>query len=191
MLNVALCGGIGHGKDTVAGYLVARYRYVAISIAEPLKRVAMEIFGLERRHVFGTQQDKLEELAHVRDAAGLPQTPRRILEWLGTEGFRTLDPDVWMKLAQRRAQEANAHGIPVVFSDTRFANEFDMARGLNAAVWHVLKIGGEQLRTGHQSDEEWRTIRKDATIAAHAGDIAGLQASVDQILAGGGLDRFI
>ncbi len=173
---IGLCGDIGCGKSTVAKFLQAEYGYESAAFATKLKDVARQVFGLESRHVYGTQADKAEELEHVTDAAGNRRTPRYILEWLGTEGFRTIDPDVWVKYAVRLLTPGHHY----VFEDVRFRNEFDAIRQLGGLVWEVVRVGGPEQggRTGHRSDEEWRAVNKDKLVVARHGDMDGLRQSV-------------
>lgn len=163
---VAMCGAIGSGKDTVAGHLVKEYGFQPISIAGPLKEVAREIYGLEHRHVYGTQEDKAEHLPHVVGPDGCLRTPREILEWLGTEGFRTIDPDTWLNLALRSIENFRNAGHGCVVTDTRFANEFGALRKAGGVVWQTIKEGGRQEATGHESDAAWREYLRTNTPAA-------------------------
>lgn len=50
-----------------------------------------------------------------------PVTPRRFLQWLGTDIFRSVDPEVWTRVVIRQARETDARNI--VISDVRFPNE--------------------------------------------------------------------
>jgi hypothetical protein len=180
---IAVTGGIGAGKDTVAKHLSAQHGFQRISIAEPLKRIAQDVYGLEHRHVFGSQNDKAEELPDVQSANGKPRTPRQILEWLGTEGFRSIDPDTWVKLAMRRADAFLDDGVSVVITDTRFENEFEAVKQRGGEIWVIRKVGGRQETSNHASDVDrtryfWKHT-PDADLVAPAGDLAGLFAQAD------------
>lgn len=182
---VGICGDVGSGKSTVADYLLARHGYVVGSLADKLKLVAMDVFGLERRHVLGSQADKAEELDHVRDAAGTPRTGRRILELLGTEGFRTVDPDVWVKYLCRNVVDPHLRsGERVVIPDLRFPNEFRAVRERGGIVWRTLCVGGPNsgVRTGHVSDEAWRAEAVDYRLVAQYGDLEGLAGQAELAL---------
>lgn len=199
---IGVCGDIGAGKSTVANILKHEHGFAQVSLAYPLKKLAIEIFGLESRHVFGTQTEKDEPIPHVRGADGEPRTARYILEYLGTEAFRTVDPDVWAKLARRRIvelinpslerMEANTEAKPrhaprrVVVPDVRFPNEFERLRELGGVVWKVVRVGFDSPRTGHESDEAWRLESHDAILVASDGDLAGLAREVGDALRIGG-----
>lgn len=181
---VAVCGEIGSGKSTVADHLVQAHGFFEVSMAQPLKQMCQYVFGLEHRHAHGTQADKSEPLDHVRGPLDQRRTAREILQHIGTEGFRAVDPDVWVKLAERRAKKALGDGVPgVVVPDARFENEFDMVRRLGGVVWLVTMAGQERsTEAGHASEEEWRHTAKDALLVARQGDLEGLRLEVDQVL---------
>jgi hypothetical protein len=189
---IGLCGDIGSGKSTVAWFLRMEYGYSEASFAAKLKAVAKDVFGLEERHVNGSQADKAEELDRITDAAGNKRTPRFILEWLGTEGCRTIDPDVWVKYVMRKVDAAlQRHDREArislefslarfVFEDVRFPNEFQAIRDRGGVVWEVVRVGGPEQGgcTGHSSDDAWRHVRKDAHVPARHGDMDGLKRAV-------------
>lgn len=182
---IGLCGDIGAGKDTVANYLHRQYSYAYMQFAYKLKMVALDVFmslGLQHRHVFGTQEDKNEPIPSIVDAAGVPRTGRSILEWLGTEGFRSIDPDVWVKHVM--AQVDSFPGSGFVFNDVRFPNEFAAIRKRGGVVWEVTKVGGPDHdgRTGHASDEAWREEPKDGHLVARFGDLEALYDSTELLL---------
>lgn len=94
---VALLGRQRAGKDTVADYLVKRYGFVKMSLADPVKAVASEIFGM-------TEKD------------------RGLLIQIGNK-MREIDEDVWLNFLLRRIQELGASRI--VIPDVRFVNEYE------------------------------------------------------------------
>lgn len=182
---IGLCGDIGSGKDTVADYLYGIHDYTHVHFADKLKFIALDVFsplGLQDRHVFGTQADKNEPIPGIVDAAGVPRTGRSIMEWLGTEGFRSIDPGVWVKYAMARV-DGNPES-KYVFSDVRFPNEFAAIRKRGGVVWEVTKVGGPDHggRTGHSSDEAWREKPKDGHLVARFGDLQALEDSTELLL---------
>ena len=183
---IVLCGAIGAGKDTVGAHLVKQHGFQTVSIAAPLKELAIHLFGLERRHAFGTQADKSEPLDHVRGPDGAQRTPRQIIEHLGTEGVRAIDPDTWLKLSLRTITAALFDGTPVGVTDARFPNEFEAYQTLGAEVWLVEKTGGVEEFTGHASDTAWREYlaahAPDRVLRAAPGDLATLHTAATQYL---------
>lgn len=182
---IGLCGDIGSGKDTVATHLHVIHGYIRVRFADKLKDVASNVFsrlGLQPRHVFGSQEDKNEPIPSIVDTAGVPRTGRSILEWLGTEGFRSIDPDVWVKYAM--AEVDFRPGAQYVFCDVRFPNEFAAIRKRGGVVWEVTKVGGPDHggRTGHSSDEAWREEPKDGHLVARFGDLQALEDSTELLL---------
>lgn len=120
--NIALMGKAGSGKSTVAGFLV-ELGYERMSFADPLKRIAAELWG------------------------GDAMTDREKLQGLGVFA-RELDPETWVRLFVRRFNDrgrANAiHNctppralMPVVVDDLRFPNEFTMLGGAGFVIVRV------------------------------------------------------
>lgn len=102
------------GKDTVGKVLCDRHGFRPVSFAAALKRAAREIFGLTEAQTDG-------DLKQVVDSFW-GETPRRLLQVLGTEclreGFRD---DVWIKVVERTILMSD-HPRWVV-TDVRFPNE--------------------------------------------------------------------
>ncbi|MDP5128626.1 MAG: hypothetical protein NWP37_02495, partial [Pontimonas sp.] len=63
---------------------------------------------------------------------------RRLLQNLGTEAIRALDPGFWVRIAMKKALEADG---PVVFIDTRFPNEIDAIRRQGGILVRVERPG--------------------------------------------------
>ncbi len=187
---IGLCGDIGSGKDTVAEFLQKGHGYVRVQFACKLKEVALDVFGLlglEDRHVFGTQEDpqfgKDEPIPSIVDAAGVPRTGRSIMQWLGTEGFRSIDPNVWVKYAMARYVDPKPN-MRHVFSDVRFSTEFVAIRERGGVVWEVSKVGGpDHDSRGHVSEQQWKQEPKDAHLVARHGDPQALYDATDLVLA--------
>ena len=99
-------------------------------------------------------------------------TPRHFLQWLGTDIFRSVDPEVWTRAVIRLAQTSRAPNI--VISDARFPNECDetIKKQLTAAGFErviVLRIinttpGAPQPSTSHLSETGIDTLVVDAQI---------------------------
>jgi hypothetical protein len=128
---LGLVGLKQHGKDTAADILVKRYGFSKKAFADLLKRICMEQFDLSHEQVYGDLKEVPDE--RWRDAKGNPRTPRFILQWLGSEGFRTIDPDFWVKAMLR---DIPSNGKTVV-CDVRFLNEAEAIIERGGEIWVV------------------------------------------------------
>lgn len=113
---IGLCGRAGSGKSSVANHLVEKFGATKIAFADPLKRMAMQIWKFTEEQVFGPAEVKEQ----VDPRWGF--SPRQALQFLGTEVCRTqLGKDVWVDALLRRAQQS--HRTLWVVEDVRFVNE--------------------------------------------------------------------
>jgi hypothetical protein len=119
------------------------------SFAEPLKKACQELFLLDDQQLFGTQEQK-EEL----DTRWFGNSPRKILQFVGTELFRNnmdrlmpgLGNDFFIyrfKLWYQKELALNPN-LRVVVSDVRFQNESDS----------IQKLGGIIIKLDRKSDSE-------------------------------------
>lgn len=109
--NIGIVGKMGAGKTTVAKYLEDKYGYQRTSLAEPMRQIVKEFFGVE---------DKSD-----------PRY-RRLMQKLGTDWFRSEDKNVWIRHLLKRCV-----GSGWVVDDVRFLNE---AKVLQGEGWVLLYI---------------------------------------------------
>ena len=168
---IAMCGRAGSGKDTSAriiqelleeNHLVGK----TLAFAGPLKRVCQEIvgsaFSIPPEHFVGSQDEKNSSLEDY----GLPDwSGRKILQFIGTEGFRTIHPEVWPRLCIANAKQllhAGAHGV--IITDCRFLSEEQMVHDAGGVVirTHRSKVEDDfQGIQGHQSELEIAKLKTD------------------------------
>jgi len=144
---IALYGKKQTGKDTSAEILIRMLNERGLTVAttafaEPLKEMCIEILGLERELVYGTNKQK-DRLCHIEwdgfplevrlkysteqlaeDGKDLPRvgqmTVREVLQVMGTDVFRQIYDDVWAQAPFNREWD----GVNVVIiTDCRFPNE--------------------------------------------------------------------
>lgn len=53
---IILCGQAGSGKDTVASFIVADHDATAIALADPMKRLAKQVFGFTEEQLWGPSE---------------------------------------------------------------------------------------------------------------------------------------
>jgi hypothetical protein len=74
---IGVCGKKRAGKDTVGLFLKIHHKFRMIALADPIREIAIELFGLNKAQLDGDLKEKVD----VR--WGL--TPRGIMQKLGTE----------------------------------------------------------------------------------------------------------
>ncbi len=142
---IGLSGFAGVGKDTIADCLVLQHGFVKMSVADPLKRAARDIFDFTngqlwgpsamreapdtrypREHTWGP--DPVNGLytclccKHTCQRGGQPSgpcflTPRYVLQLLGTEFGRHCYDSIWIEVALRTAGRL-LKGKNVAYSST-------------------------------------------------------------------------
>ena len=79
-LLIGLTGYKGVGKDTVADYLCAKYGFIRLSFAKPLKDALAIIFGFTDEQLNGSLKEVKDPYWQI--------TPREAAQFVGTELFR-------------------------------------------------------------------------------------------------------
>jgi len=116
---IGLTGRAGAGKNFVADLFETGLKKAAIlSFASPLYEGASAIFGID----FSKFTRAEKEIPHPELLA---QSPRYILQTLGTEWGRSLiNPNMWIMLLQQRLDKLEAAGFKyAILPDVRFENE--------------------------------------------------------------------
>ena len=131
---IAICGLKRCGKDTLADYIVSRYGFEKVKIADPLKEACKQLFGLTDAQV------ELDEKDVVDDKWGV--APRQILQFVGTEMFQfklqELLPDIGRSFWMRQLLETHKKGC-IVISDMRFVHEYEILKAAQPDLV-VIKI---------------------------------------------------
>jgi hypothetical protein len=190
---IGLSGQAHAGKDTVADFLVEHHGFVKIALADPIKRAAMEWWDFTEEQLWGDLKEEPDqrypaEWRRAAEGSGAHDfqgflTPRHALQQIGTEVARRIDPDVWVRITMRIADQLltpikvegtdawrNYHrtkGITnfydlgpvkgVAISDCRFENEFKAVKE-NGTLVRIKrpKAGLEGEQAQHQSEAEQR-----------------------------------
>lgn len=141
---VGICGLIGHGKDTAAGFLIEQ-GYQRISFAGVLKDTCAALFGWDRILLEGNTPESRAFREQVdtwwANRLDIPDfTPRYALQHIGTDVFRrNFHPDIWVAACERQIEMTDKN---VVISDCRFYNELNVIKrlgGKTAVVWRNEK----------------------------------------------------
>jgi hypothetical protein len=156
---IGICGLIGHGKDTAAGFLIEE-GFHRISFAGVLKDACANVFGWDRELLEGST-DESREWRETPDEwwsarLDIPDfTPRLALQQVGTDVLRThFHPDIWVAACERQVAMAEKD---VVISDCRFFNELGAIKrlgGTTTVVWrHVWWSNASTINKANASDK--------------------------------------
>lgn len=126
---IGIAGLKGAGKDTAATVLHTRYKYRTHAFAAPVKEM-LATMGLNWHELHGDlKEHPLDWLPGV--------TPRKLMTTLGTGWARGIDPNMWVRVVERRLR-ADTEAYHVV-TDVRFENEADLIRRRGGVVIHILR----------------------------------------------------
>lgn len=134
----------------------------SFSFADPLKIIAVQLFGLTEKQCYGTEESKNTHTNFTwenlpdrpfssQDERG-PMTAREFLQYFGTDICRYIKPDIWIESCIGRMQESGTE--LAIVPDIRFPNEADA----------IKKAGGRVIRltrSPHEDEHESETAMND------------------------------
>lgn len=180
---LGLCGYKYHGKDSFAKHLIQNDpRFKRIGLADLLKSICGKVFGLSDEMMNNPELKEMpmaggkiieldDYLRKLRTITGLPEikkqglraeTPRQVLQLIGTEYIRKANPDYWLHRAGRFA-DANPRNN-IVITDVRFKNEAEWVKRRGGKVVQILRIS-KAAEVGGEHESETIDFTPDFTIA--------------------------
>ena len=113
------------------------------NFADTLKRVCIDVLGLTERQCYGTEKEKSattkfnwsDMLFDGEKRTSCPMTAREVMQYVGTDFFRKIYPEVWVDSTIRRI-ETDMPSLAVVV-DCRFPNE---VKGIQNAGGKVIRL---------------------------------------------------
>ena len=132
---IGLAGKAGSGKDTAADILCEYYGFKKLAFAEGLKTMLASV-GFQEP----TRENKEKQIT------GFAFSYRKAAQALGTEWGREVDPDIWVKLLEKKLLALGEGNF--VISDVRFKNEVRLVQKLGG---QIFEIQGRQVDLGGRS----------------------------------------
>lgn len=153
MSIIGLLGRKGHGKDTIADYLVQNYNYSKFAFALSLKDIIKQLFDFNDDQLYGNSKEEIDPR--------WGKSPRWIMQFLGTDVFRnTFGEDFWIKSLKYKIKDYNL----VVISDVRFQNEADFIKEIGGKIWKVERNINNNIYSNHESENNIDQIEYDLLI---------------------------
>jgi dephospho-CoA kinase len=172
MTVIGLTGYAQTGKDTVGEILVRDHGFKRVAFADAVRECVYALNPLIPT-LFGQGFAQHESLQDAVDRDGWEDTKknpavRALLQRMGTEvGREIIDPDIWIKIAERKAHDLRRLGHHVVFTDVRFFNEYEAIELFGGEVWRIERPGTGPVNA-HVSDNinvpVDRIVRNDSTL---------------------------
>jgi hypothetical protein len=178
MGNIGIVGRARAGKDTAGRFFVDGHGYRRVALADPLKEAALAldpIVEVDGSYDYYRLSENVAEFGWER--AKEDAEVRRTLQYLGA-AMRAVDPEIWLRAALAKAQEANEQGVPVVITDVRYRNE---AASLVRAGFHLIHINRPGIpQLDHESERDLGP--EDARyMVQNDGDLARLDEQLERI----------
>lgn len=149
---IGVTGRKGAGKNLSCEGLIG---WSIMSFAWPLKRVCGVVFGLSDEEM---NDPAIKEKVVNRWPF---ESPRKLLQKVGTDMFRQHYPEVWVQSLKSRIAQSSGKNIAI--TDVRFLNEAKALREIGAYIVKVVRPG-EEAHDLHPSETEMETIEPDATV---------------------------
>ena len=125
----------------------------AYNFADPLKRLCISLFGLDREQCYGTDEQK-NSLTDIlwdnvsQDSSGR-MTAREFMQAFGTNICRSIKNDIWVSLCINQIKEENPN--LALIGDCRFKNEIDAVHEAGGKVIYFTR--NSETSDGHDSEK--------------------------------------
>jgi len=180
---IGLAGLARSGKDTFAEYLSQALHFEGngffhkYAFADPLKRSASEMFGIELSVFYGgDEREKIDPHWGI--------SPREMLQKLGTEGGREIfGHDLWIKRAAYvYKKDSKQHFL---ITDVRFEDEASWIRDNGGIIIHISRENGKAEVLSHAS-ETGVEIKPEDIVIDNNGSLRDLKGNAYDVLEGQG-----
>lgn len=158
--DIAMIGRARSGKDTAASRLVHRHNYFRVAFADPVRDAALRLNPLVEA---GTTLAEVVRSVGWEVAKDRYPEVRATLQRVG-ELMRHYDPDWWLNIAARKLDAAKSWNAPVVVTDCRYPNEFEMLSERGFIMVEVLRAESAPRPDEHYSESALDDYLCDTTI---------------------------
>ena len=185
---IGITGRASAGKDTVGNYICAQGQFkgktvAKMACADKLKKICSDVFfdafGVPAEAFFGSQIEKEAPLEAVPGWSG-----RRILQYVGTEGFRHIHEEVWARAMIGRARSLINGNLckMVVVADVRFLTEAAVIKDAGGIIVRVKRPEADIAVSNHASETQLALIQEDYVIDNQGRELYLLEKLVEEFL---------
>jgi hypothetical protein len=138
---IGIVGRARSGKDTFSRMLaeeifdIVKIRFVLISYANELKLRLQSDFDLSYDQLWGDKKEDLDYRYKKKGSIDSFWTPREIMQFVGTECYRAIDNNFWVKQLFRVIDENEYRHV--IITDIRYPDEADPIVERNG---YIIKI---------------------------------------------------
>lgn len=165
---IGLTGYKSSGKSLCANHLCEKYNAHELAFADQLKLICSKLYNIPLANFYDA---KLKEV--VIDE--LCATPRQLMQVIGMK-FREVSDDIpeitvknpWVFNVKNeiiKLFEKYGRNVPIVISDVRFEDEFDMIKGLGGVIVRIHRpIEKIPFLDNHVSETSMQSLKPDYMI---------------------------
>jgi dephospho-CoA kinase len=140
---IGIIGKKHSGKDTLADYIVSKYKFKKKSFAYPLKKTCSYLFNIPF-HYFENQELKEKMIEEWE------MSPRQIMQKVGTDMFRhQIEDTFWIR---HLFHDINVQSN-IVITDIRFLNEIIMVQKYNGILIYIER-NNNICKDEHESENQ-------------------------------------
>lgn len=208
---MAFCGSKGAGKDTSANLVKELYtgKVESLSLAGHLKSVCSKVFGVDMKYFTDPKLKEVEldtyivlkasNLRYVFCDFGIDlvdydklirphmskvlETPRQLLQYIGTEVLHPVDPLIHVKLMMKNKDPKAL----TLITDLRFENEFNYFKSqtqFKFKPYYVSNLNAEAAASGdmHPSERDLQKFKNLCVKIDNNGSISDLRNKLKVII---------
>lgn len=185
MALIVISGKARVGKDTLGEYMKKHFKdnYFPMAYATELKRRCMRDYDLTWDQVYGDLKEVPDErYRRLTDKDELVfWTPREILQHMGTEAYRAVDNNFWIKQLFRYINRNNLKNV--IVTDGRFPDEIKAitSRGgyhIRVERDHEIEVHGK----AHASETSLDSFNKADFVVENNGTLDDLEEVAKSII---------
>ena len=181
-----LSGKARVGKDTFGVILrdALEGTYTIMAYADELKKKCMEDFDLSYEQLYGD----FKEVPDKRYVKGpyFPDkkeywTPREILQFMGTDCYRKIDNNFWVKALIKRIETERLQNV--IITDARFPNEINIVKDRGAFHIRIMRNNTEEVHgKTHASETSLNECSNVDFIVHNNKDIPSLFLEAERVI---------